>query len=153
MTFYGKYRGDHHTWDHAHESPAVMLIPLYVLAAGATLSGYVAYDWFVGADWADFWGKSIAVDTTREVLHHLHETPVWVKVLPLIFALAGIALSWLYYINSSSTSGTSTSSTTGCSSGRRSRSAASSGRKATVPSSMASVRTASPRGRSTWRAC
>ena len=21
MTFYGKYRGDHHTWDHAHESP------------------------------------------------------------------------------------------------------------------------------------
>ena len=35
MTFYGKYRGDHHTWDHAHESPAVMLIPLYVLGAGA----------------------------------------------------------------------------------------------------------------------
>jgi NADH-quinone oxidoreductase subunit L len=98
MTFYGKYRGDHHTWDHAHESPAVMLIPLYVLAAGATLSGYVAYDWFVGADWAGFWGKSIAVDTTREVLHHLHETPVWVKVMPLVFALAGLALSWLYYI-------------------------------------------------------
>src|SRR5260221_6452065 len=32
MTFYGKYRGDHHTWEHAHESPAVILIPLYVLA-------------------------------------------------------------------------------------------------------------------------
>src|SRR3982074_178292 len=80
MTFYGKYRGDHHTWDHAHESPAIMLIPLYVLAAGAALSGYVAYDWFVGADWADFWGKSIAIDATREVLHHAHETAVWVKV-------------------------------------------------------------------------
>ena len=43
MTFYGKYRGDHHTWDHAHESPPVMLIPLYVLAAGALLAGFVAY--------------------------------------------------------------------------------------------------------------
>ena len=39
MTFYGKYRGDHHTWDHAHESPPVMLIPLYVLATGAVLVG------------------------------------------------------------------------------------------------------------------
>ena len=39
MTFYGKYRGDHHTWDHAHESPAVILIPLYVLAAGALPGG------------------------------------------------------------------------------------------------------------------
>ena len=38
LTFYGKYRGDHHTWDHAHESPAVMLIPLYVLGAGALLA-------------------------------------------------------------------------------------------------------------------
>ena len=33
LTFYGKYRGDHHTWEHAHELPAVMLIPLYVLAS------------------------------------------------------------------------------------------------------------------------
>ena len=38
MTFHGKSRGDHHTWDHAHERPAVMLIPLLVLASGAALS-------------------------------------------------------------------------------------------------------------------
>jgi NADH-quinone oxidoreductase subunit L len=98
MTFYGKYRGDHHTWDHAHESPQVILIPLYVLAIGAALSGYVAYDWFVGHDWKSFWGQSIALKSTEEVLHHAHEVPLWVKLMPLIFALSGIALSYYYYI-------------------------------------------------------
>ena len=99
MAFYGKYRGDHHTWDHAHESPAVMLIPLYVLGIGAALSGLVAYDWFVGHDWKHFWGTaSIAVKSTEEVLHHAHEVPLWVKLAPLVFALSGIALSYYYYI-------------------------------------------------------
>jgi NADH-quinone oxidoreductase subunit L len=99
MTFYGEYRGDHHTWDHAHESPAVVLIPLYVLGAGAALSGFIAYDWFVGHDWQHFWGTtSIAVKSTGEVLHHAHEVPLWVKLAPLVFALSGIALSYMYYI-------------------------------------------------------
>ena len=99
MTFYGKYRGDHHTWDHAHESPPVMLIPLYVLAAGAVLSGVVAYGWFVGEGWEHFWGQSIAgqVDRARSSTH-MHEVPVWVKLLPLVAALGGIALSYYYYI-------------------------------------------------------
>jgi NADH-quinone oxidoreductase subunit L len=99
MTFYGKYRGDHHTWDHAHESPAVVLIPLYVLGAGALLSGYIAYDWFVGHDFAHFWGTtSIALKLNGEVLHHAHEVPLWVELAPLVFALSGIAVSYLYYI-------------------------------------------------------
>ncbi|WP_422036063.1 NADH-quinone oxidoreductase subunit L [Reyranella sp.] len=98
MTFYGKYRGDHHTWDHAHESPVVMLIPLYVLGIGAAFSGLVGYDWFVGHDWSAFWGNSLAVKATEEVLHHAHEVPVWVKLAPLVFALVGIAIAYYFYI-------------------------------------------------------
>jgi len=98
MTFYGKYRGDHHTWDHAHESPAVMLLPLYVLAAGALLSGLVAYNWFVGEGWEHFWGQAIAVKSTEQILHHMHEVPLWVKLLPLVMAVGGIALSYYYYV-------------------------------------------------------
>ncbi|WBU63177.1 NADH-quinone oxidoreductase subunit L [Paracoccus aerodenitrificans] len=48
MTFYGKPRGDHHTHDHAHESPKVMTIPLGVLAVGAVLAGMVWYGSFFG---------------------------------------------------------------------------------------------------------
>jgi NADH-quinone oxidoreductase subunit L len=98
MTFYGEYRGDHHTWDHAHESPPVMLIPLYVLAAGAVVAGFIAYPWFVGADWEHFWGHSIAVKATEEILHGMHEVPTWGKVLPLVMGVGGIALSYVYYI-------------------------------------------------------
>src|SRR5471032_940080 len=98
MTFYGTYRGDHHTWDHAHESPVVMLIPLYVLAAGAVAAGLVAYNWFVGDGWEHFWGHSIAVKATETVLHHAHEVPEWVKLLPLVMAVSGIALSYVFYI-------------------------------------------------------
>jgi NADH-quinone oxidoreductase subunit L len=98
MTFYGKYRGDHHTWDHAHESPPVMLIPLYVLATGATLAGFVAYGWFVGEGWEHFWGASIAVKATEEVLHHMHEVPTWVALLPLVAGVSGLGMSYYYYI-------------------------------------------------------
>ncbi len=35
MTFHGQSRADHHTLEHAHESPWVMLGPLVVLAIGA----------------------------------------------------------------------------------------------------------------------
>ncbi|MGB4787638.1 MAG: NADH-quinone oxidoreductase subunit L [Lentibacter algarum] len=48
MTFFGKPRGDKHTHDHAHESPAVMLVPLGVLSLGAIFSGMLWYNSFFG---------------------------------------------------------------------------------------------------------
>ncbi|MGB5559253.1 MAG: NADH-quinone oxidoreductase subunit L, partial [Paracoccaceae bacterium] len=48
MTFFGEPRGDHHTHEHAHESPWTMLVPLGVLALGAILSGMVWYNSFFG---------------------------------------------------------------------------------------------------------
>jgi NADH-quinone oxidoreductase subunit L len=48
MTFFGKPKGDHHAYEHAHESPMSMLIPLGVLAAGSILSGMIWYKPFFG---------------------------------------------------------------------------------------------------------
>ncbi|MGZ9810587.1 NADH-quinone oxidoreductase subunit L [Pseudoroseicyclus sp. H15] len=48
LTFYGKPRGDHHTHEHAHESPTVMLVPLGVLALGAIFSGMIWFNSFFG---------------------------------------------------------------------------------------------------------
>ncbi len=48
MTFFGEPRGDRHTHDHAHESPNSMLVPLGVLAIGATFSGMIWYTSFFG---------------------------------------------------------------------------------------------------------
>ena len=49
MTFHGETRADHHTFDHAHESPPVMLTPLVILAFGAIISGGLFYGGFVGS--------------------------------------------------------------------------------------------------------
>src|SRR4029079_1022099 len=50
MTFHGKPRADEETMHHVHESPWVMLIPLFILAVGAIFAGYLAEEYFVGAD-------------------------------------------------------------------------------------------------------
>jgi NADH-quinone oxidoreductase subunit L len=38
MTFHGKPRADEETLHHVHKNPWVMLIPLFVLAAGAAVA-------------------------------------------------------------------------------------------------------------------
>ena len=48
MTFYGTPRGDHHTHEHAHESPMTMVAPLGVLALGAVFAGMIWYKPFFG---------------------------------------------------------------------------------------------------------
>lgn len=49
MTFHGKPRAEEKVMAHIHESPAVMLVPLFVLAFGALFSGKLLYDGFVGS--------------------------------------------------------------------------------------------------------
>ncbi len=41
LTFHGKFRGTHEQEHHLHESPPVMTIPLWILAIGAVVSGWV----------------------------------------------------------------------------------------------------------------
>ena len=102
LTFYGKPRGDHHTHEHAHESPLTMLIPLGVLAVGAVLAGMLWYDPFFGSHESvhAFFGHSIAMLDTNQTMHNAHEAPLWVKVSPFVAMLLGFSLSWLFYIRS-----------------------------------------------------
>ncbi|MBT5513929.1 MAG: NADH-quinone oxidoreductase subunit L, partial [Rhodospirillaceae bacterium] len=46
MTFHGAPRADEKTMAHVHESPKVMILPLFVLAAGACFAGYLGYENF-----------------------------------------------------------------------------------------------------------
>ena len=42
LTFGGQPR-DHHLFDHAHESPRIMTVPLIVLAVGSVLAGFIGF--------------------------------------------------------------------------------------------------------------
>lgn len=99
LTFHGKPRADHHTMEHVHESPAVMIVPLVILGIGAVLSGIMLKDYFVGEHAAAFWGNALFfLPETLEKLHHAHALPEMVKLQPLFVALTGIALSYLAYL-------------------------------------------------------
>ena len=98
MTFHGKTRADHHTFDHAHESPPAMMWPLYLLAVGALLAGMQFYPDFVGDREAAFWGPAIFTAEANHVLHDSHDVPTWVKLSPFVAMLIGLGTAYLFYI-------------------------------------------------------
>ena len=100
MTFHGESRVDPHAEEHVHESPNIMIVPLYVLAFGAIVAGWVADDTFVGDGRGAFWAGSIQVLASHGALEAAHHAPFGVKILPTVLALAGIALAYLFYVRS-----------------------------------------------------
>ncbi|MDE2165709.1 MAG: NADH-quinone oxidoreductase subunit L [Alphaproteobacteria bacterium] len=98
MTFHGKARASKEVMAHVHESPPVMILPLVVLAAGATFAGMIGYHWLVGAGREAFWGDSILVLPGHDSIAAAESVPFWVSKLPLAMGLLGIAVAWLAYI-------------------------------------------------------
>ncbi len=97
MTFHGKPKMDAKTWDHVHESPMVMVLPLIVLALGACFLGYLGYGYFVGDHREDFWRGAIYLLPGTDPIEAAHHVPGWVKLMPLIAGFGGVAVAYLAY--------------------------------------------------------
>ena len=98
MTFHGEAKADEKVMAHVHESPNVMMIPLYVLAFGAVFSGLLFAGMMVGDHPEHFWGDSILILKEHHALHDAHYVPIWVILLPLVVSAAGIVLAYQFYI-------------------------------------------------------
>lgn len=98
LTFHGKPRADHHVMEHVHESPLVMLLPLFLLAGGALISGFALKDWFIGHHWMEFWAGSIVNAPSNHVLEATHHVPTWVALSPSVVGFAGIVLAYVLYM-------------------------------------------------------
>jgi NADH-quinone oxidoreductase subunit L len=98
LTFHGKPRADHHTLEHVHESPAVMIVPLLVLATGAIVAGFALRGWFIGDGQEGFWNHSIFNQPDNDIMARLENVPLAVDLAPLVVGIAGIALAWVMYI-------------------------------------------------------
>jgi NADH-quinone oxidoreductase subunit L len=98
LTFHGATRADHHTYDHAHESPFVMLIVLAALGLGSVAAGFAFQHFFIGEGYKEFWGKALFEGSGNHILHALHEVPGWVNWSATVAMLAGFGLAYLYYI-------------------------------------------------------
>jgi NADH-quinone oxidoreductase subunit L len=98
MTFHGRSRADRLVMSHVHESPYVMLVPLFVLAIGAIFAGWALHGWFIGEDWKHFWAGSIFNGPHNEIVENLEKVPGWVEAAPLVVGVAGIALAYYMYM-------------------------------------------------------
>lgn len=95
LTFHGKPRASKEVMDHVHESPAIMLTPLMILAVGAIGAGYVFYEYFVGHH--QLWQDSILVLPGNDTIIAAHHVPYWVKKLPIAMGVIGLLLGWVFY--------------------------------------------------------
>ncbi len=115
MTFHGRYRGaqpihdpaiahheestqeDHHhapKLEEVHESPVVMLVPLFVLALGALFAGAAFDGIFVGGASTGFWHSAVAA-----IAGHPHiAIPLWMEFGPFALTILGFAVAFYYYI-------------------------------------------------------
>ena len=106
MTFYGKPRASADVMSHVHESPNVMLIPLYILAAGALFAGVIFHDVFLGHEagghhetWYNgFWRDALFAGPHNHILEEFHHVPLWVKWSPFAAMALGFLGAWWMYI-------------------------------------------------------
>ncbi|MGH6925542.1 MAG: NADH-quinone oxidoreductase subunit L [Propylenella sp.] len=96
MTFHGEPRAPKEVMDHAHESPQVMLVPLYILAAGALFAGLIFAASFIGEDVQEFWKGSLVLD--EHLLEEMHHTSFWIAALPTVAMILGFLVAYQFYI-------------------------------------------------------
>ncbi len=103
MTFHGKPRATAEVMHHVHDSPPVMLVPLFVLAVGALFAGFFFVGYFFGDNYDAFWKGALFTGADNHILHDFHGVPTWVKFSPFIAMVLGFIFAWAFYIRSPET--------------------------------------------------
>lgn len=101
MTFHGKFRGTHEQEHHLHESPAVMTVPLWILAVGALFAGFLGVPKLLHETFGlpeDLFGHFLAPVIAHPLGHEAAHHPLSHGLEWLLIALAvAVALgAWLY---------------------------------------------------------
>jgi len=94
-TFHGSYNNKKIPINETHESPLVMLIPLFFLGIGALFAGFLFKETFIGHHSNDFWKTSIFF--INEIKHD--HIPLWLLLITPILVVISIPLSFYYYIS------------------------------------------------------
>ena len=94
-TFHGEYNNLDIKIEDTHESPKVMLIPLFILSIGAIFSGYFFKELFLGSgETNSFWQESIFFLEPLSVNH----PPFWFLILTPILVILSIPVSYYLYV-------------------------------------------------------
>ena len=94
-TFHGPYNNKKVLIDETHESPIIMLAPLFFLSIGAVFAGYYFKETFIGHHSIDFWQTSILF--LNEIEHN--SIPSWFLLLTPILVIISIPISFYYFVS------------------------------------------------------
>ena len=103
LVFHGKERMDEHAKEHLRESPAVVWVPLVMLAIPSAAIGYYFVEPML---FGDYFGNSIVVSDGRDVLAKVGEgfhgayafAAHGFQTLAFVLALAGVVVAWVLYV-------------------------------------------------------
>jgi len=95
FTFHGNYNNQKLNFKKIHESPAIMLFPLLILAIGAIFSGYIFKEIFIGEfSGQDFWLSSIKFLQPLSTSH----PPTWFIFFTPVLVIISIPISYYLFI-------------------------------------------------------
>jgi NADH-quinone oxidoreductase subunit L len=97
LVFHGRPHDPHH-YEAAHESPAVILVPLGFLAAGSILAGFPFVDLFTGHSVGEFFRDSLKFAEGNHVLEDMHHVPYLIAFLPTLMMVIGFLVAWQFYV-------------------------------------------------------
>jgi NADH-quinone oxidoreductase subunit L len=92
LTFFGKFRGTHEQEHHLHESPASMVVPLWVLAILSALGGLLSlpHAFWHGPSLAKWLAPVIPeIEGTHAEIHLELSTEVTIAIVSTLIAIAG----------------------------------------------------------------
>ena len=94
-SFHGEYNNQKIKIESVHDSPMIMLIPLFFLATGAVFSGFIFKEIFIGHDLLYiFWGDSIKFLQPLSSDH----PPTWFLILTPALVVLSIPLSFYVFV-------------------------------------------------------
>jgi NADH-quinone oxidoreductase subunit L len=93
-TFHGPYNNKKVLINETHESPVIMLVPLFFLCIGAIFAGYYFKETFIGHHSNNFWQTSIFF--LNEIKHD--PIPLWFLLSTPILVIISIPISFYYFV-------------------------------------------------------
>src|SRR5579864_2480947 len=97
MTFHGEPHDREH-YEHAHESPLVMLVPLGLLAIGSLAAGYPVLALFTGHGADTFFHEALRLVTADKLYEEAEKLPLLVTLSPTVMMIGGFLVAWYFYI-------------------------------------------------------
>jgi NADH-quinone oxidoreductase subunit L len=93
-TFHGDYNNKVINIDETHESPLVMLVPLFILSLGAVFAGFLFKGLFIGHGDNLFWAESIKFLEPLSTEH----PPLWFLLLTPCLVLLSIPIAYYLFV-------------------------------------------------------